>query len=75
MRGILVRNEVPLSYLCRPTNVQAKTVYENSIDEYVDKAPLVVQAFTTDAAEVHTYIVRFISGNKVSEAKMVGHAV
>ena len=73
MRAIKVRNGVPLSYLCRPTNVQSKTVYDSFIYEYVDKAPLVGQAFTTDAAEVHTYIVRFTSGNTVTEAKMVAH--
>ena len=63
-----------MSYLCRPTNVQAKSVYDNFIDEYVYKGQLVGQAFTTDAAVVCTYIVRFASGNTVAEAKMVSHA-
>ena len=62
-----------MSYLCRPTSVQEKYVYDNFIDEYVDKAPLVRQAFTTDTEEVHTYIVRFASGNTVAEAKMVAY--
>ena len=53
--------------------MQVKAVYNDSIDEYVDKAPIVGQAFTTDATEVHTYIVRFTSGNTVAEAKMVTH--
>ena len=53
--------------------MQAKAVYEDFIDAYVDKAPLVGKAFTTDAAELQTYIVRFTSGNKVAEAKMVDH--
>ena len=54
--------------------MQAKSVYDNFIDEYVYKGQLVGQAFTTDAGEVHTYIVRFTSGNTVVESKMVAHA-
>ena len=54
--------------------MQAKSVYDYFIDEYVEKAPLVGQAFTTDAADLHTYIVRFTSVNTVSEVKMVAHA-
>ena len=53
--------------------MQAKAVYEYFIDEYVDKAPLIGQAFTTGVAEVY-YIFRFTSGNTVAEAKMVAHA-
>ena len=33
LRAITVSNGVPLSYLCRPTNVQAKAVYYYFIDE------------------------------------------
>ena len=40
----------------------------------MDKTPLVGQEFTTDAAEVHTYIVGFNSVNTVAEAKMVAHS-
>ena len=40
----------------------------------MDKAPLVGQSFTTDAAEVNTYIVTSISGNTAAEGKMVAHA-
>ena len=65
LRSITGRNVIPFSYMCRPTNVQAKSVYNNFINEYVDKVPMVGQAFTTDVAEVHTYIVRFTSGNAV----------
>ena len=65
---------VPLSYLCRPKNVQSKDIYNNFIDEYVNKVPLVGQAFTTDAAEVPTYISRFTLGNTSAEANMVAHA-
>ena len=37
----------------------------------MNKAPLIVQAYLNDAAEVHTYIIKFTSGNPVAEAKMV----
>ena len=45
--------------------------YGDFIDEYVDKAPLTGQAYLTDAAEVHTYIIKFTSENPVAESKMV----
>ena len=54
--------------------MQTRPVYDYFIDEYLEKFPLVGQAFTTYAAEVHAYIVRFASGNTVAEAKMVAHA-
>ena len=73
LREIPRRNGVSVSYLCIPINVQAKSVYKNFIDKYVDKTPLVGQEFTTDAAEVHTYIVRFTSSNTVTETKMLAH--
>ena len=74
LRTIPGRNVLPLSYLCRPTNVQAKFVYNDFIDEYVDKAPLVGQAITNNAMELHTYIVRFTFGNMFAEVNMVAHA-
>ena len=74
LRENIGKNGVPLSYLCIPTNVKVKAVYNNFVDEYNENTPLVGQAFTTDAVEVHTYIVRFTSGNTVTEAKMVAHA-
>ena len=39
------------------------------------KAPLVGQAFSTDTAKVHTYILSFAPGNTVTESKMVAHAI
>ena len=49
-------------------------VYGDFIDEYMDKAPLTVQAYLTDAAELHTNIIKFTSGNPVAEANMVHNA-
>ena len=73
LKEIKIRNGVPLGCMFRPTNAQGKSVYDNFIDEYVDKAPLVVHAFTSDAAELRTYTVRFTSGNMFAEANMVAH--
>ena len=74
LRESPARNGVPLSYLCRPTNVQEKYVYNNFTNVYVNNAPLVGNAFTTNAAGVHIYIARFTSVNTFAEAKMVAHA-
>ena len=46
------------------------TGYGDFIDEYVDKSHLTRQAYLTDAEEVHTYIIKFTSGNTVAESKM-----
>ena len=74
LRAIPGRGGVPLSYVIRPNNVIPHATYNDFIDEYVDKAPLAGQAFATDAAEVHTYIVKFTSGNAIAEAKLLAHA-
>ena len=70
--AIMGRNGIPLSYICKPVStIVLTTGYGGFIDEYVDKAPLTVQAYLTDAAEVHTYIIKFTSGNPVVESKML----
>ena len=74
LRAIPGRTGIPLSYIIRHENVTPRNTYSDFIDEYVDRAPLTGQAYTTDAAEVHTYIVKFTSGNAVAEAKMVASA-
>ena len=72
LRAILGRNGIPLSYICRPASAIVPTMgYGDFIDECMDKAPLTGQAHLTDAAEVHTYIIKFTLGNPVAEAEMV----
>ena len=67
LRDIPGRNGIPLSYICRPVSTIIPTKgYGDFIDEYVDKAPLDGQAYLTDAAEVHTYIIKFASGNTLA---------
>ena len=48
--------------------------YGDLIDEYVDREPLTGQAYRTNAAVVHTYFIKFTSGNPAVEAKLVPHA-
>ena len=75
LHTILGRNLTPLSYICRPVSTIVPTTgYGDFIDEYVDKAPLTGQAYLTDAAEVHTYIIKFTSVNPVTDAKMLQNA-
>ena len=64
LRAIPGRNDVPLSYVIRDTPTIIQEHYDNYIDEYIDKAPLEGPSFTIDAAEVHTYLVKFISASK-----------
>ena len=67
LRAIPGRNGTPLSYICRPVSMIVPTTgYGDFIEEYVDKAPLTRQAYLTDAAEVHIYIIKFTSGNPVA---------
>ena len=67
LRAIPGRNEIPLSYICRPASAIVPTTgYGNFIDEYVDKSPLTRKSYLTDAAEVHNYIIDFTSGNSVA---------
>ena len=40
----------------------------------MDKSPLTGKSYLTNAAEVHTYIIKFTSGNPVAESKMVQNA-
>ena len=74
LRAIPGRSGVPLSYVFRPENVDIHLFYGDFINEYVDKAPLLGQSYQTDSAEVHTYIVKFTSGNPVEEEKLIPHA-
>lgn len=72
LRAIPGRNGVPLKYVVRDDIAPlAGVAYTDFIDEYVDNAPLTGPAFTIDAADVHTYIVKFMSGNATAESKLL----
>jgi hypothetical protein len=64
------QNGVPLSYIIRDENNDVRNNYTNFLEEYVDKVNLHGTAFITDAAEVHTYVTKFITNNDVAESKL-----
>jgi len=70
LRVIPGRDGVPLKYVCRTNDLPDPKPCPDFLDEYVAMAPLHGEAFTVDAAEVHTYIVNFIAGNQTAEAKI-----
>ena len=74
LKAIPRQNGVPLSYVIRNEPVIPPEIYVNFLDEYVDRAPLNGAAFITDSAEVHTYLVKFISENDTAESKIQTNA-
>lgn len=75
LRAIPGRNGVPLSYICREYDEAAQ--HNPNIDfmeNYIEQAPLYGDAFNIDAAEVHTYLINFTSGNDTAEIKMLPNA-
>jgi uncharacterized membrane protein YgcG len=74
LRAIPGRNGIPLSYICRKVPTTIQPTYTDFIDEYIDRAPLNGAAYTTDTAEVYTYLVKFISDNDTAEAKVSTHS-
>ena len=58
LKAIPGRNGVPLSYVCRE-NEQALPYDPNvdNLENYINQAPLYGDAFSTDAADVHTYLI------------------
>ena len=72
MRAIPGRNGVPLGYVCREDDEPAYNDPElDFIENYILQAPVWGAAFKVDAAEVHTYLVNFTSGNSIAEVKML----
>ena len=70
LRTIPGRDGVPLSYICRKKDEADPEHHMDFLDDYVNMAPLEGEAFTIDAAQVHTFIMNFISGNQTAEAKI-----
>lgn len=64
---------MPLQYICRENKKAVRTPQPNLLDEYTKQAPLKREASTINAAEVHTYLVNFTSGNQVAESRMQVH--
>ena len=71
LRLIPGRDGVPLNYVCRDSEEADPTPNIDFIDDYVMMAPINEgEAYTIDAAEVHTLIVKFITGNETAEMKI-----
>ena len=50
-----------------------RTPQNEILSEYALQAPITGDSFRTDAAEVHTYISKFISGNSTAESKILSN--
>ena len=75
LRAIPGVNGVPLSYVIR-NNADATLADDPTVDfleNYINRCHLNGQYFDMDNLEVHTYIMHFISGNSVAEAKITAH--
>ena len=70
LRSIPGRDGVPLSYIVRTNDVPDPTPNMDYLDDYVAMAPLTGATFNADAAEVHTYLVKFMTGNHIAESKI-----
>ena len=63
------RNGVPLSYVIRDNDEPVEKRNAEFLDDYIDQAPLTGPAFASDASEVHTFIVSFITENETAKIK------
>ena len=54
---------MPLKYIVRTNELPDPTPKANFLDDYIMNAPLPGKAITIDDAEVHTFIVNFITQN------------
>ena len=70
LHAIPGRNGVPLSYICYPHTVVQHHTHIDFPDEYVDTASLAGSSFVINEAEIHTYLVKFITENPIAEAKL-----
>ena len=75
LRSIPGRNGIPLSYVIRSNPLPDPVTHTDFLDDYVAMASLNGAAFEVDSAEVHTYIVKFISGNDTAESKIQSHTI
>jgi hypothetical protein len=70
LRTIPGRDGIPLRYIFRENKAPDPTPNAYFLNDYVSMAPLNGEAFTINAADVHTYLVNFVAGNETAEAKM-----
>ena len=68
MREIPRRDGVPLKYIIRANDLPDLIPNKDFLDDYVNNANLMGEAFTIDASEAHTFIVNLIDQNEESES-------
>ena len=75
LKHIPGRNDIPLVYILRENIDHALAIdpAKDVIDNLIEMAPLEGEVYETNAAEVHTYLVKFIEGNVTAEAKIRSH--
>ena len=74
LRTIPGRDGFPLNYIIRELVQSDPTLCEDFIDKYVLMAPIDRgEAYQIDAAEVHTLLVKFITGNETAEMRIQAH--
>ena len=73
VREIPGRDGVPLKYIIRVNDLLDLTSNKDFLDNYVNNATLMGEAFTIDASEVHTFIVNLISHNEEAESVIKVH--
>ena len=74
LRSIPGRHHIPLKYIIRDSDAPVVVPGASLLDDYINRAPLNGDAFETDASEVHTYLISFITGNRTAESKVLPHA-
>ena len=72
IRSIPGRDGIPLKYICREHDEAVATLNDDFLDDYVAMAPLEGDSYAIDTAQVHTFLVNFVSGNDTAEAKIQG---
>ena len=65
------RNRVPLNYVVRDNKGTVVRNNINFLDNYVNKATLTGISFSSDASNVHSYLVLLISENSAAEQKII----
>ena len=62
------RNCIPLSYVCRKKDGPDPTPQTDFLEEYVNMAPLIGDAYEMDNFEVRMYLMKFITDIEMAEA-------
>ena len=74
LKTIPGRHGHPLSFVVRDDDNAIIDPSASILEDYVNRAPLVGDAFDADSSEVHTYIVNFTAGNEMAESKLLAIA-